>query len=1451
MEVDNQIDPEEIYNRILNGVLDIDYEIEELHSDREFLQTYHIEWIEFCERMLLIQETDGEEATIQQFTDLSGFNFENLDFIHHNSIFPPPPPPNLSVRADENIGNDFARFRFDFLTSPAAPGQMQRDINIGMVNSDQLDINRAVEVGIKGRMYRRGANMFYAGMIKYIEYLRMLRYPYQFFVNEEGQFFIRSPEEGIHNWNIRDFISIAAAIYICIQVGRKIAINYNLNPQEPFIFLESEGFPNRTRAELANHNHFPQVLRSLWTGVYELYTFRTHEMLMGLRPIILDLPLVGQRFAARKLDAIMQSTEHVQRQINLILGVNMFNIIYRNNDDQVIPSDFNNYLTNVNHIFTRRPVGPIVNLARLDDTQLDDFIREFTNSEEHEPVFSIREIYFRYAIFALEGRFNYNTLRQMAAHYSITGGADLQNYFRELVEFTNNILAEFAVTERGFRQLNNENNINEEQYFALFDNMDANNGIWGFDTSNEGIEIQTNHLYNLIFKTYIYLRQNVLANDRGRIASSNFLNHYMTRITGMRIEIEMRILNPQGQPIPGHHTQFYGHSINTGYDYRNQQNGVWPITLFLYFLNVISEFTNELVDFYQAYMNSFVYEIVKVSIIFKFANIAGGCSKGAKYINISGNRFRTYEVMNNNCFFYTISPMYELTMKKRLGVSIMRNIRSKVGLGKDDLISLEHIEKMQLPFVIEVLNGKNELIKRVVPITEPREMIQICYHENHYFTPIPIGYCEICKKNHRVDRKCTSKRDAYLKGEHKTFIQFSHKQHKEKQKDVNYIIADIETFPINGQHTPYAVAFYEELEVDYHRATMGLVFRQAELMENKLTMFEGPNCIEEAIYYLSTKKDCTVIFHNAAGYDNIIMMKTFLNMFDRDVAKLENVIYKNGKILSMDFKFKLPNDKISTISFWDSLLHLLGSLDSLCKEFKVPTDIAKGSFDHTLIKSWEDVEKYKKQWKPYLINDCKSLNFIVKEYVRIIKNELKLNPLNFITLSSMANHIIKKDICDQEFKIYVTKSSQIDEYIRGSIYGGRTTPIKQKFNSEGPEDYLVPLDVKSLYPYAMEKGAFFIGEPKLIDDPEIIEEIANEFMEGSGFLPPGIYRVRWTPPVYDKRFPIPFLPSRIGGNLLWQYVPHTGNYSSHMIIYAKRLGYTFDFLSGLIFPSQKYGVFERSNAIWQKMKYEAEIAGEKGKRYIAKIGNNSGYGKQIERKKFNNIIQCSREELPNIIAKYSDRKLEIFSTENTNNIMVLIPYDDDDFLGAPCHLGVVILDYSKIIMYDYFLKMMKPFGNYSIDEIYDFAPYYTDTDSIWIHKKHLHFFADVMGDRMGNLDYDIPKEFKVYYARFIAPKTYFFEAINAKGEKIEKQKTKGFPKSIVRFQDLKEYMISNRPIAYEWSGIKRDVFQKVRGKNTLSLQNVVYKKTLDFNCFKRCTIYEHNGQVYFIPFFEV
>ena len=140
---------------------------------------------------------------------------------------------------------------------------------------------------------------------------------------------------------------------------------------------------------------------------------------------------------------------------------------------------------------------------------------------------------------------------------------------------------------------------------------------------------------------------------------------------------------------------------------------------------------------------------------------------------------------------------------------------------------------------------------------------------------------------------------------------------------------------------------------------------------------------------------------------------------------------------------------------------------------------------------------------------------------------------------------------------------------------------------------------------------------------------------------------------------------------------------------------------------------------------------------------------------------------------FDDRTREWFPLKN-GNLIVKLEDDEgvDDYDKAklvntmPSHLGSNILSHRKRLMNDVFKQ---------IDGFYNNSFYYTDADSLYIHKKYWSDFVEkgLVGKGLGLAKNDCGNSGK-FYAWFFSPNVKFCLVIDAFGVISDKRTFKGY-----------------------------------------------------------------------------
>lgn len=335
-------------------------------------------------------------------------------------------------------------------------------------------------------------------------------------------------------------------------------------------------------------------------------------------------------------------------------------------------------------------------------------------------------------------------------------------------------------------------------------------------------------------------------------------------------------------------------------------------------------------------------------------------------------------------------------------------------------------------------------------------------------------------------------------------------------------------------------------------------------------------------------------------------------------------------------------------------------------------------------------------------------------------------------------------------------------------------PLMEKYKKW---EYIVPFDVKSLYPTTYDMP-FPSGVGTLMDG-KTYWETRNLYMPNKD----GIFKRLW----YDKfdkpqfiksdyawgiyvvdinfipKHIIPILPQKNEkGNTVWDLVCRKSqHYTTIDLEEGLAKGYKFTITQALIYKSAKcflapfvkkvysikkeQDVFKNSNDEAIRAKYNP------AKRMTIKIMLNSLYGKMIQRP----ILEVSE-----IVDSFE--KSEKFHKENdwlswdiVSNDKILLTGIRRDFKGAcskPIQIGSFILSYSRVIMREY-VDLINPhrFGNQQKSMKMSF--FYTDTDCLWISSFQQHLLEHRIGEELGDVEDELEGGI-CFDAYFICPKVY-------------------------------------------------------------------------------------------------
>lgn len=618
--------------------------------------------------------------------------------------------------------------------------------------------------------------------------------------------------------------------------------------------------------------------------------------------------------------------------------------------------------------------------------------------------------------------------------------------------------------------------------------------------------------------------------------------------------------------------------------------------------------------------------------------------------------------------------------------------------------------------------------------------------------------------------------------------------------------------------------------------------------------------IENKIKEMKDYTECVFIAHNLARFDGSFLLNYLLSK-----GIEPEFIINGGRILNL----KWYNSCV-----WDTYLFIPDSLKNIAQTFKCK--VQKGDFDHTLIKNWDDVERYKEAapngmgWRPYLDCDVFSLTEIVETYTKNVHQTFGINPFKYVTLSSMTYKLWGQTTLEQNVVIETPQKEKYD-FVKDAIYGGRVFPMQKHFATTAftkdeektiqdiyqkldqnislddikydPQDiknmwqkcwdsesFISNMDMNSLYPTAMCMD-YPVGLGEWSSNPE------RDFAKG--FI--GIYHISWEAP---KNIIMAILPQRnkpfvsgtgLTGDKLenkrwkssgikWSLESAEGVYTSVDIELAIKHGYKIKFLERAMIWKERAKIFKTYIQEIYKIKKQQDGFENTPEynpilRMIAKNMMNSLFGKTCQKPVQDEQKILKEEKDFYEFVKNYELTDYVWVKLKEKNVLAVSGSPADVENTKPSHLGAFVLAYSRKIMTEDFDRVTH--------HMKDCTFTYTDTDSIHMsgaaYKEMLREHKDRFGPEIGQFSNDIKGiEPLIIYEYCLAPKCYMYIYITQDGKVGMKKKVKGLPKQIMKKISMEDYA-NEKAKTLNFDSMKRNMFNKEG--YAFTIQNTVQERT--------------------------
>ena len=536
----------------------------------------------------------------------------------------------------------------------------------------------------------------------------------------------------------------------------------------------------------------------------------------------------------------------------------------------------------------------------------------------------------------------------------------------------------------------------------------------------------------------------------------------------------------------------------------------------------------------------------------------------------------------------------------------------------------------------------------------------------------------------------------------------------------------------------------------------------------------------------------SVFFHNLSGYDSHLFIKklnTTMGAIDCIPNNEENYISFSKTIKTGEYKNKKgeTKNKYFKIIFKDSLKFMASKLETLVKnlpedafknlgKYFKPEQVKllkqKGFFPYEYLDSIEKLKDltpppqkafYSKLtgkginnynynhvlnvWKTwnmktlkdylelYNITDVLLLADVFENFRDICLKNYGLDPVYYYTAPGLAwDAMLKMTKINLELLSDVDKLLMIEKGIRGGIsiisnrYGKANNKYMKDFNKKELSKYLMYLDANNLYGAAMSEK-LPVHSFKWMTNKEI-ENLFNNQIVQVWNKNPCILEVDLIYPeeLHDLHNDYPLCPERVecdrGVKKLIPNLRHKNNYVIHYknLMQCLRLGMKLKKIHrGIKFIEAAFlkPYIDKNTSLRAQAKNNFE-------KDFFKLMNNSVFGKTMEniRNRVNVKLVNAGEQFKKLAAKPNYNSRKIFN----ENLVSVHMKKTSLTMNKPVYLGMSILDLSKIIMFDFHYKYIKPkYGKQA-------KLLFTDTDSFLYEIQTEDFYKDISGDVKDRFD---------------------------------------------------------------------------------------------------------------------